>query len=38
VGDVNLRDSEMGGFMNEWWKVGSLPDDNELVADLEGVG
>jgi hypothetical protein len=27
----------MWGFMKEWLKVGSLPDDNELTADLKAV-
>jgi hypothetical protein len=27
----------MWGFMKEWLKVGSLPDDNELLADLKAV-
>src|SRR3981081_3776101 len=29
--------AEMWGFMKEWLKVGSLPDDNELSADLKAV-
>jgi hypothetical protein len=29
--------AEMWGFMKEWLKVGSLPDDAELVADLKAV-
>jgi hypothetical protein len=29
--------AEMWGFMKEWLKVGSLPDDNELFADLKAV-
>jgi hypothetical protein len=29
--------AEMWGFMKEWLKVGSLPDDNELTADLKAV-
>jgi len=29
--------SEMWGFMKEWLKVASLPDDNELTADLKAV-
>jgi hypothetical protein len=29
--------AEMWGFMKEWLKVGSLPDDNELLADLKAV-
>jgi len=27
----------MWGFMKEWLKVGSLPDDNALTADLKAV-
>jgi hypothetical protein len=27
----------MWGFMKEWLKVGSLPDDAELIADLKAV-
>jgi hypothetical protein len=27
----------MRGFLKEWLKVGSLPDDNELTADLKAV-
>jgi hypothetical protein len=27
----------MWGFMREWLKVGSLPDDLELIADLKAV-
>jgi hypothetical protein len=29
--------AEMWGFMKEWCKVGSLPDDTELLADLKSV-
>jgi hypothetical protein len=29
--------AEMWGFMKEWLKVGSLPDDNELSADRKAV-
>ena len=29
--------AEMWGFMKEWLKKGSLPDDNELLADLKAV-
>ncbi len=29
--------AEMWGFMKEWLKVGSLPDDPELLADLKAV-
>jgi hypothetical protein len=29
--------AEMWGFMKEWLKVGSLPDDNDLTADLKAV-
>ena len=29
--------AEMWGFMKEWLKVGSLPDDNDLSADLKAV-
>jgi hypothetical protein len=29
--------AEMWGFMKEWLKAGSLPDDNELTADLKAV-
>jgi hypothetical protein len=29
--------AEMWGFMKEWCKVGSLPDDPELIADLKAV-
>ena len=29
--------AEMWGFLKEWLKVGSLPDDNELAADLKAV-
>ena len=29
--------AEMWGFMKEWVKAGSLPDDNELTADLKAV-
>jgi hypothetical protein len=29
--------AEMWGFMKEWLKVGSLPDDNDLIADLKAV-
>jgi hypothetical protein len=29
--------AEMWGFLKEWLKVGSLPDDNELLADLKAV-
>jgi hypothetical protein len=29
--------AEMWGFMKEWLKMGSLPDDNELLADLKAV-
>jgi hypothetical protein len=29
--------AQMWGFMKEWLKVGSLPDDNELAADLKAV-
>ncbi len=29
--------AEMWGFMKEWLKVGSLPDDNELSADPKAV-
>jgi hypothetical protein len=27
----------MWGFLKEWCKVGCLPDDNELLADLKAV-
>jgi hypothetical protein len=27
----------MWGFMKEWLKMGSLPNDNELTADLKAV-
>ena len=29
--------AEMWGFLKEWLKVGNLPDDNELLADLKAV-
>jgi len=29
--------AEMWGFMKEWLKVDSLPDDNELTADLSVI-
>jgi hypothetical protein len=29
--------AEMWGFMKEWLKAGSLPDDTELTADLKAV-
>jgi hypothetical protein len=29
--------AEMWGFMKAWLKVGSLPDDNDLTADLKAV-
>jgi len=29
--------AEMWGFMKEWVKAGSLPDDTELTADLKAV-
>ena len=29
--------AEMWGFMKEWLKVGSLPDDTDLLADLKAV-
>ena len=29
--------AEMWGFMKAWLKAGSLPDDNDLTADLKAV-
>jgi len=34
--ETNKR-AEMWGFMKEWLKVCSLPDDPELLADLKAV-
>ena len=31
------KHAEMWGFMKEWVKAGSLPDDTELTADLKAV-
>jgi hypothetical protein len=34
---ARYKRAEMWGFMKEWLKVGSLPDDNDLTADLKAV-